>query len=96
MAKSWVLILWEKGGEQLPGVGLSPISLHGNAAGISLQIKGRGIHQGAGLTKILCSPAHRLKHYTSLFLGELQGVQLCLEGRFDRTCVIVWKVPREQ
>lgn len=22
------------------------------------------------------------------FLGELQGAQLCLEGRFDRTCVM--------
>lgn len=47
-----------KGGEQLPGVRLPPAPLHGRAVGSSWQIKGRGIHQGGDLTKILCSPAH--------------------------------------
>lgn len=80
MAKSWILILVGEGEEQLLVVRLSPAPLHGSAAESSLQIIGRGIHQGGELTKILCSPAHwQQTLYSPLSWGR------CRESRF------VWK-----
>lgn len=87
-----------KRGEQLPGVRLSPAPVHGSAAGSSLKIKGRGIHQGGELTKILCSPAHwQQTLHSPLSWGSCRESSFVWkEGLTELVWWIVWKVSREQ
>lgn len=98
MAKSWVLILAGEGEEQLLDVRLSPAPLHGSAAGSSLHIIGRGIHQGGELTKILCSPAHwQQTLYSPLSWGRCRESSFVWkEGFTGLVWWTVWKVSREQ